>query len=152
MAATPAPSPAPSSANNSPMFEGPTGWHYVRGAAPGTWTWLHQGDTDYTQNVVVEAKKGLGAQEDVENIEMTYARGLPDMVAGPAHHTKVCGNHRALYLSYTWTGANDVPVTTDEVVTVYGSTAFVARYNRAMYQPLIAAAENSLMTLCGEKS
>ncbi len=141
------PSPAPS--KSVPVFVGPPGWHHVRGTSDGLGVWLRPGDTDYSENIIVEAKDGIGSLGALFRAEVNYIASLPDQFGYAPTDTTVCGNHPAKYMSYTYTSPSGLPVTSEVVIAVFGTTGYSARYSKAITEDADVAAERSLATLCG---
>ena len=151
--ATASPSPAPAKSAAAPVFVGPSGWNHVKGTSDGLGTWLRPGDTGYSENVVVERKDGFPSLDALLTAEVNYIASLPDQFGYAPVDTTVCGNHPAKYLSYTYTSSTGVPVTSEVVIAVFGTTAYSANYSKTITQWADPAAESSLKTICGrEKS
>jgi|SRR5579863_2308153 len=132
----------------APVFVGPPGWLY-KGASNGLGVWTRQGDTNYSENIIVEAKDGFSSLDALLTAEVAYVRSLPDVVGSAPTDTSVCGDHPAKYLSYTYSSSSGLPITSEVVIAVFGTTAYSARYNKAIGQDPDAAAERSLTSLCG---
>jgi hypothetical protein len=111
---------------------------------------LHPGDTGYSQNITVEAKDGFGSLNALLEADVNYIGGLPDQFGYALKDTTVCGDHPAKYLSYTYTSSTGLPVTSEVVIAVFGKTAYSARYTKSISQNADAAAQRSLLTLCGK--
>jgi hypothetical protein len=139
--------PAATSANA--VFVGPAGWHHVGGSADGLGSWLRPGDTGYSQNITVEAKDGFASLDALASAERSYVSGLPDVVGPEPTDVTVCGNHPAKYFTFTFTSTTGLPVTSEMVIAVFGTTAYSARYNKSISQDPDSDAEQSLSTLCG---
>ncbi|MGP6191492.1 MAG: hypothetical protein ACLPSH_15740 [Vulcanimicrobiaceae bacterium] len=143
------PSPKPPKSVAALVFVGPPGWHHVQGTSDGLGSWLRPGDTDYSQNITVEAKDGFDSLDALLRAEVSYIAGLPDQFGYAPTDTTLCGNHPAKYLSYTYTSPTGLPVTSEVIIAVFGTTAYSARYNKSISQNPDTAAERSLTTLCG---
>jgi|SRR5580700_11478945 hypothetical protein len=146
---TASPSPKPSQSASALVFAGPSGWHHVRGTSDGLGVWVRPGDTGYSQNITVETKDGFGSLNALLQAEVNYVAGLPDRFGYAPKDTTVCGNHPAKYFSYTYTSSSGLPLTSEVVIAVFGKTAYSARYDKSISQNADAAAERSLLTLCG---
>ena len=72
----------------------------------------------------------------------------PDAEVSKIQRTTVCGGHPAAYLAYTATVKGE-PLIAEQMLTLYGTTAYAATYTRAQNQASIHAARSSLTTLCG---
>jgi len=142
----------PAASAAAAVFVGPAGWHHVGGSADGLGSWLRPGDTGYSQNITVEAKEGFTSLEALMSAERSYVSGLPDVVGSAPTDITVCGNHPAKYFSYTFTSSSGLPVTSEMVIAVFGTTAYSARYNKSISQYADTAAERALSTLCGHSS
>jgi hypothetical protein len=121
----------------------------VQGTSDGLGSWLRPGDTDYSQNIIVEAKNGMGSLDTLFKAEVAYIASLPDRFGYAPTDTTVCGSHPAKYMSYTYTSSTGLPVTSEVVIAVFGTTGYSARYSKSISQYADAAAERSLTTLCG---
>jgi hypothetical protein len=143
------PSPVPSNSAVVPVFVGPSGWHHVQGTSDGLGSWLLPGDPNYSQNIVVEAKNGIGSLDVLFRAEVNYIASLPDQFGYAPTDTTLCGNHPAKYMSYTYTSSTGLPVTAEVVIAVFGTTGYSARYSKSISQQADVAAERSLTTLCG---
>jgi hypothetical protein len=143
------PSPVPSKSAVVPVFIGPPGWRHVQGTSDGLGIWLRPGDADYSQNIIVQAKNGFGSLDALFKAEVAYIAGLPDQFGYAPTDTTLCGNHPAKYMSYTYTSSTGLPVTSEVVIAVFGTTGYSARYSKSISQYVDVAAERSLTTLCG---
>ena len=143
------PSPAPVTKAVAFVFVAPRGWRHVQGTSDGLGSWSGPGDSDYTQNIIVEAKKGFGSLDALLTAEVAYIAGLPDQFGYAPTDTTTCGGHPAKYLSYTYTSSTGLPVTAEVIIAVFGTTGYSARYSKSIEQNADAAAERSLTTLCG---
>jgi len=72
----------------------------------------------------------------------------PEAKVGLIQRTTVCGGHPAAYMTYT-TVDKGHPLLSEQMLTLYGNTAYAATYTRATSQAPIHAARASLTTLCG---
>ena len=146
--ATPQPS-ASKAASTQSIFDPPVGWKHLGAVGDGLGTWLHSGDPVYSQIVSAQAKAFNGELADIVTKEIAYIQGVySNVTMKPVEHTTVCGKHPATYFTYTFEAKN-TQVVAEQIVTVYGSTAYTAKYNRAIDQKPDAAAEHSLRSLCG---
>lgn len=143
------PSHAPSKSAAVAVFVGPPGWRHVQGTSDGLGSWVHPGDSGYSQNIIVEAKNGIGSLDALFRAEVAYIATLPDQFGYAPTDTTVCGNHPAKYMSYTYTSPTGLPITSEVVIAVFGTTGYSARYNKSISQFADAGAERSLTTLCG---
>ena len=148
----PSPSPAPTKSAVVAVFVGPPGWHHANGSSDGLGSWLHPGDTGYSQNIIVESKRGIVSLDALLKAEVAFIAGLPDQFGYAPTDTTVCGKHAAKYLSYTYTSSTGLPVTAEVVIAVFGTTGYSARYSKSISQSADVAAERSLTTLCGSAS
>ncbi|MGH7727559.1 MAG: hypothetical protein ACREM2_02040 [Vulcanimicrobiaceae bacterium] len=139
----------PSKSAGALVFVGPPGWQHVHGTNDGLGTWLRPGNADYSQNIVVVAKDGIGSLDALLAAEIAYFRGLPDVFGYAPTDTSVCENHPAKYISFTYTSPTGLPVTSEIVIAVFETRGYSARYNKSITQDPDAAAERSLRTLCG---
>jgi hypothetical protein len=142
-------SPAPATSAVASVFVAPPGWRHVQGTSDGLGSWSGPGDSDYTQNIIVEAKKGFGSLEALFRAEVRYIAGLPDQFGYAPTDTTICGGHPAKYLSYTYTSSTGLPVTAEVIIAVFGTTGYMARYSKSIEQNADPAAQRSIMTLCG---
>jgi hypothetical protein len=115
----------------------------------GLGTWVGPGDADYYQNILVESKNGIASLDALYKAEVAYIAGLPDQFGYAPTKTTLCGNHPAWYMSYTYTSPTGLPVTSEVIIAVFGTTGYSARYSKSISQYANAAAERSLTTLCG---
>lgn len=143
------PSPAASQSAVVPVFVGPPGWHQVQGTSDGLGTWLLPGDSNYSQNIIVEAKSGIASLDALYRAEVSYIASLPDQFGYAPTGMTLCGNQPAWYMSYTYTSSTGWPVTSELVIAVFGTTGYSARYSKSISQDADVAAERSLTTLCG---
>jgi hypothetical protein len=143
------PSPVPSKGAVVAVFVGPPGWRHGQGTSDGLGSWLGPGDSDYSQNIIVEAKNGIGSLDVPFRAEVAYIASLPDQFGYAPTDTTLCGNHPAKYMSYTYTSSTGLPVTAEVIIAVFGTTAYSARYSKSISQNADVAAERSLTTLCG---
>ena len=146
------PSPAPLKKTATPVFVGPPGWQHTKGGSDGMGTWLRSGDNGYTENIVVESKAEFASLDTLYRAEKAYISTFPDVFGYAPTDTTLCGSHPAMYMSYTYTSSTGLPITTEVVIAVFGTTAYSASYNKSISQDADAAAERSLMTLCGHAS
>jgi hypothetical protein len=146
------PSPVATKSAVAPVFVGPPGWKHVQGTSDGLGSWQGPGDSDYYQNIVVEAKDGFGSLNALFRAEAAYIAGLQDQFGYAPTDTTLCGNHPAMYLSYTYTSSTGLPVTAEAIIAVFGTTGYLARYSKSIEQEANVAAEKSLTTLCGHAS
>jgi hypothetical protein len=142
--------PSPSgSASAQFIFQPPAGWQHVGAVGDGLGTWLHHGDAVYSQNVSAQATHFIGKLSEIVDKEITYIKGeFADVTMKPIEQTTVCGKHPATYITYTFDATN-TQVIAEQIVTIYGSTAYTAKYNRAVDQQPDTSAQHSLRTLCG---
>jgi hypothetical protein len=98
---------------------------------------------------MVEAKSGIESLDALFRAEARDIANLPDQFCCAPTNTTVCGNHPAKYVSYTNTSSTGLPVTSEVVITVFGTTGYSARYSKSISRFANAAAERSLTTLCG---
>ncbi|HEY7981962.1 MAG TPA: hypothetical protein VID19_10805 [Candidatus Eremiobacteraceae bacterium] len=146
--ATPQPSPS-KAASTQFIFDPPTGWRHIGAIGDGLGIWLHSGDPIYSQNVSAQATTISGDLADIVSKEIAYIQAQYDGVTmKPIEQTTICGKHPATYLTYTFDATN-TKVIAEQIVTMYGSTAYSAKYNRAVDQQPDAAAQHSLRSLCG---
>jgi hypothetical protein len=146
------PSPAPSKSAAAAVFVGPPAWHHAHGTSDGLGSWLRPGDGAYSENIVVEGKDGIVSLDALYKPEVAYFSGLPDVFGYAPTDTTTCGNHPAKYLSFTYTSPTGLPITSEVVIAVFGTTGYSARYNKSISQDADAAAERSLTTLCGRSA
>ena len=131
------------------IFQPPAGWQHLGASADDLGIWLRHGDTTYSQNVSAQATKFSGKVTDIVNKEITYIHGeFADVTMKPIEQTTVCGKHPATYFTYTF-DAKGTKVVAAQIVTIFGSTAYTAKYNRAVDQQPDTSAQHSLRTLCG---
>lgn len=121
----------------------------MQGTSDGLGSWLRPGDTGYSENIIVEAKNGIGSLDALFKAEVAYIASLPDQFGYAPTDTTLCGNHPAKYMSYTYTSSTGLPVTSEVVIAVFGTTGYSARYSKSISQDADVAAERSLTTLCG---
>jgi hypothetical protein len=145
---TPQPSPS-KAASTQFIFDPPAGWRHVGTLGDGLGTWLRSGDAVYSQNVSAQATTFNGKLADIVTNEIGYIQGeYANVTMKPIEQTIICGKHPAAYFTYTF-DAKNTQVVAEQIVTVYGSTAYTAKYNRAIDQRPDAAAQHSLRSLCG---
>ena len=138
------------SASTQFIFQPPAGWQHVGTVAGGLGTWLHQGDPVYSQNVSAQATPFSGKLSEIVTKEITYTQNaFADVTLKSIERTTICGKHPAAYITYTFTTANGTKVVAEQIVTIYGSTAYNSKYNRAADQQPDESARHSLRTLCG---
>ncbi len=131
------------------VFQAPSGWHRVQATTLGLGVWVHPGNTRFQQTVSARADHFDGtlselSQKAVSTVKSRY----PDAKLGAMQHTRVCGSHPAAYLSYAATVKGE-PAVVEQMLTLFGHTAYAATYTRASRDPSIPAARQSLTTLCG---
>jgi len=115
----------------------------------GLGTWLHHGDTVYSRNISVQATHFSDKLSDIVNQEIAYIQGaFANVAMKPIEQTTVCRKHPATYFKYTFDATN-MEVVAEQIVTIYGSTAYTAKYNRAADEEANTSAQHSLRTLCG---
>lgn len=145
---TPQPSPSSSSSTQF-IFQPPAGWMHLGNSVDGLGTWLHRGDAVYSQNVSAQTTQFKGKLADIVDKELAYVRGeFANVTMKPVEQITVCGKHPATYFTYTF-DAKNTQVVAEQIVTVYGSAAYTAKYNRAVDQKADPSAQHSLRTLCG---
>jgi len=131
-------------------FVGPPGWTFTKGSATTAGTWTRPGDSGYSENIVVLIKENVGTLDVLLDAEMSYARGLPYIAATDAPvDATVCGSHPAKYITYTYEGSDGTPLTTEDILAVFGTTAYSVRYTKSITQYADTAAERAMTTLCG---
>ncbi|MBV8340267.1 MAG: hypothetical protein JO343_10000 [Candidatus Eremiobacteraeota bacterium] len=132
------------------VFAAPYGWNRVQATTLGLGTWVHPGDTGYTQSINARATDHFtGTLDDLAKKVVAQVKTRdPKAKVGLIERTTVCGGHPAVYLNYA---ANDKghPILAEQMLTVYGSTAYAATYIRGANESSIHAARASLTTLCG---
>lgn len=121
----------------------------MQGTSDGLGSWLRPGDTGYSENIIVEAKSGFASLDALFRAEVGYIATLPDQFGYAPTATKLCGDHPAWYMSYTYTSSTGLPVTSEVIVAVFGTTGYSANYSKSISEDADAAAERSLTTLCG---
>ena len=132
------------------VFAAPYGWNRVQATTLGLGTWVHPGDVGYTQSINARATDHFNgtldalAKKVVEQVKSQHA----DAKVGLIERTTVCGGHPAVYLTYA-TVDKGHPILAEQMLTLYGSTAYAATYVRAASESSIHAARASLTTLCG---
>ncbi|HEV2879441.1 MAG TPA: hypothetical protein VGW96_07615 [Candidatus Eremiobacteraceae bacterium] len=131
------------------VFRPPQGWHRVQQTAIGLGVWVHPGDTGYSQNISVRAEDFGGTLADfAQQIVSRNQSEHPDAKIGSLQRTTVCQGHAATYLTWAAPLQGQVLVY-EEMLTIYGGTAYVATYARATNQASSPSARYSLTTLCG---
>ncbi len=131
------------------VFRPPAGWHRTQTTAIGLGVWVYPGESGYTQNISVRAENYTGALADyAAAVVNRIRRDYPDAKTSTLQRTTVCTGHPAIYFSWEANAAGQTLVYED-MLTIYGGTAYHAAYTRAVGQPSISAARTSLTTLCG---
>jgi hypothetical protein len=131
------------------VFRPPIGWHRVQTTAIGLGVWVYPGGSGYGQSINVRAENYTGTLADYAAIVAgRVRRDHPDAKISPLQRTTVCAGHPAIYFSWAAAVLGESLVYED-MATIYGGTAYHASYTRAVGQPSISAARNSLTTLCG---
>jgi hypothetical protein len=142
-----APSPAPSKV--ALVFVPPLGWHHAQGTSDGLGTWQRPNDGDTPEEIIVEAKGGFASLDALFQAEVNYIASLPDQFGYAPTDVTLCGNRPGKYMSYTYSSPSGVPVTSELVIGVFGTTGYMVRYDKTITQWADPAAEKSIMTLCG---
>jgi hypothetical protein len=131
------------------VFAAPYGWNRIQATTLGLGIWLHPGDTGYTQNISARADHFNGTLDELAKKMAAHIQSQhPEAKIGLIQRTTVCGGHPAVYLTYT-TVDKGHPLLSEQMLTLYGNTAYAATYTRATSQASIHAARSSLTTLCG---
>jgi hypothetical protein len=131
------------------VFRPPAGWHRVQGTAIGLGVWVYAGGSGYNQNISARAENYTGTLADYAALVVSrIRRDNPDLKMSTLQNTTVCTGHSAVYFSWEANPSGQVLVYED-MLTIYGGTAYYAAYVRALGQSSIPAARSSLTTLCG---
>lgn len=122
------------SASTQFIFQPPAGWQHVGSTEGGLGTWLHHGDEVYSQNVSAQATPFSGKLSEIVSKEITYIQGtFANVTMKSIERTTICDKHPAAYITYTF-DTQATQVVAEQIVTIYGSTAYTAKYNRAADQ------------------
>jgi hypothetical protein len=131
------------------VFRPPAGWHRIQTTAIGLGVWVYPGASGYTQNISVRAENYTGTLADYAALVVNRTRrDYPDSKMSTLQRTTLCSGHPAIYFSWEANPSGQILVYED-MLTIYGGTAYHAAYARALGQPSISAARTSLTTLCG---
>jgi hypothetical protein len=131
------------------VFRPPAGWHRVQTTAIGLGVWVYPSGSGYTQSISVRAENYTGTLADYGAVVAgRVRRDHPDARISPIQRTTVCSGHSAIYFSWAAAVLGE-PLVYEDMVTIYGGTAYHATYARSLSEPSISAARNSLTTLCG---
>lgn len=131
------------------VFRAPAGWHRVQITAIGLGMWVYPGGQGYAQSISVRAENYTGTLADYGVLVVgRIRRDHPDAKISTLQRTTVCAGHPAIYFAWEANAAGQTLVYED-MLTIYGGTAYHATYTRAIGQPSISAARTSLTTLCG---
>ncbi len=131
------------------IFAAPYGWNRIEATTLGLGTWLHPGDTGYTQKITARADHFNGTLDELAQKMVTSIKSQhKDAKLGRIQSTTVCSGHPAIYLAFQATDKG-VPVMYEQMLTLYSNTAYAATYSRATAEQAIHAARTSLTTLCG---
>jgi hypothetical protein len=131
------------------VFVPPLGWHHAQGTSDGLGTWQRPNDGDTPEEIIVEAKGGFASLDALFQAEVNYIASLPDQFGYAPTDVTLCGNRPGKYMSYTYSSPSGVPVTSELVIGVFGTTGYMVRYDKTITQWADPAAEKSIMTLCG---
>ncbi len=131
------------------IFAAPYGWTRVQATTLGLGIWLHPTSTGYTQNISARGDHWNDTllkltEKMVNHIKSEH----PDVKMGSVQSATVCGGHPATYLTYA-ANVKGEELVYEQMLTIWGSTAYAATYTRASTQASIGAARHSLTTLCG---
>jgi hypothetical protein len=131
------------------VFRPPAGWHRVQTTAIGLGVWVYPGASGFGQSISVRAENFTGTLADYAALVVSrIRRDHPDAKTSRLERTTVCAGHLAIYFSWE-ANASGQTLVYEDMVTIYGGTAYHASYTRALGQPSIPAARTSLTTLCG---
>jgi hypothetical protein len=131
------------------VFAAPHGWNRVQATTLGLGVWLHPHDTGYTQNISARAEEYSGTLEGLTKKMVAHIQSQnPQAEIGKIQRTTVCGGHPAVYLSYAAV-VKGQDLIYEQMLTIWGTTAYAAQYTRAATQPALHEARASLTTLCG---
>lgn len=131
------------------VFAAPYGWNRIQATTLGLGIWLHPGDSGYTQNISARADHFNGTLQELAKKMVAHVESQnPSAKIGLLQRASVCGGHPAIYVTYE-TVDKGHPVISEQMLTLYGTTAYAATYTRAVNEPSIHAARSSLTTLCG---
>jgi hypothetical protein len=130
-------------------FLPPAGWQSTQPPRGMLGVWVHPGDTDFRQNVVVGREPTqLSASAYAQHAVAALAKGLPGFQLGADENTTTCGGRPAHYLSYS-SVIHGHQILYEQMSTLLSGYAWFAVYTRLMTQPSLPEARQSLTTLCG---
>lgn len=131
------------------VFRAPAGWHRVQSTAIGLGVWVYPGGQGYSQSISVRAENFSGTLADYAVLVVSrIRRDHSEAKTSTLQRTTVCSGHDATYFAWD-ANAGGQALAYEDMVTIYGGTAYHASYSRALDQPSIPAARTSLTTLCG---
>jgi hypothetical protein len=131
------------------IFAAPFGWNRVQETTFGLGVWVHPGDTGYTQSISARADHFTGTLYELSQKMVSHIKSQhPDVKMGSIQSATVCAGHPATYLTYAAT-VKGVVLIYEQMLTIWGTTAYAATYTRASTEASIGAARHSLTTLCG---
>ena len=117
--------------------------------AIGLGVWVYPGGTGYTQSISARAENYTGTLADYAALAVSrLRRDHPDAKFSTFQRTTVCTGHLATYFSWAAV-VQGQSLVNEDMLTIYGGTAYHASYARALGEPSMSAARNSLTTLCG---
>lgn len=130
-------------------FMPPAGWAAAQPPRGMLGVWIHSGDKQFRQNIVVGRERtALSADGYGQHTVAMLSKGLPGFQLGADEMTTTCGGRRAHYLSYSGI-LNGHQVLYEHMSTTAGGYGWFAIYSRLMTQPSLPEARQSLTTLCG---
>lgn len=139
---------AVSARGDAPPFMPPAGWIATKAPAGMLGLWVHPGDSDFHQNMVLGAERTQLSAVQFDRAALTaLSRGLNGFKLGVDEETTTCGRP-GHYMSYA-TVVNGRQVLYEQMSTVNSGVAWFVIYTRLMSQPSLPEARSALTTLCG---
>ena len=131
-------------------FMPPAGWELRQPPRGLLGFWVHTGDVDFRQNMIVgrERTNLSAAAYDAHQVQM-LSNTLPGFILGADQPTIGCAGRPAHYLSYG-SIINGRKIIYENLTTIIGGYAWFVIYTRAANQPSLPEARAALTTLCGE--
>ena len=132
---------------DQPAFVPPAGWLASKPPAHMLGLWVHPGDVDFQQKMLLGAQRTQLSAEQFDQQALDSLRQLNGFRLGSDESTVTCGRP-AHYMSYAAT-VNGREVLSEQMSTINAGVAWVVIYSRLMTQPSLPEARAALTTLCG---
>ena len=134
---------------DSVPFVPPAGWSSVRPPSGILGVWVHPGDTDFRQNIVVGRERTSLSVSDFDDRTIKQLRAaLNGFQLGADQFTTTCGGRPAHYISYG-SFLNGHQIIYEHMTMLANGYAWFAIYARLSSQPSLTEARQALTTLCG---